>query len=307
MEIGSSPSEIRSTPMRFNPRNRGSSQITVVRVISRDDVATTGRDSNVTHTTLTSEEDEGTDGRVSIVVSVSFRSSLPMKEGSVEATGGATISHTDEVVAQSSVVRIVAGGQTSFSIGDGLSARSGVGETSRAVSTRGSGGRGVTACGVASSTSGDESTTDVSSLSRNMIPHVSCARETRDRFTTDLAINVEFSTRTIRTSESGVRVGTRTNVEGVRSSVSLGSTASRSRLTTSGNKSTTDVSSLGGNVVPGIGSAGKTRDSVTTDLAVDVELRTGRNHGKNVGVSIGSTSNVKRVRSGVSFASEAQD
>jgi len=164
--------------MRFNPGNRSSSQVTVIRVISRDDVATTGGDSNVSHTTLTSEEDEGTNGRVSIVMSESFGGSLPVNKGSVESTGGTAISHTDEVVAQSSVFRIVAGGQTSFSIGDGLSARSGVGETVRAVSTRRSGGRGVAASGEASSTSRDESTTDVSSLSRNMIPHISSARET---------------------------------------------------------------------------------------------------------------------------------
>jgi len=145
VEIRSSPSEIRSTPVRFDPGNRGSSQVTVLGIISGDDVATTSRDSNVTHTTLTSEEDEGTDGRVSIVVSESFRGGLPMDKGSVEATGRTTISHTDEVVAQSSVVRVVGVGQTSFSISDGLSARSGVGETSRAVSTRRSGGRGVSA------------------------------------------------------------------------------------------------------------------------------------------------------------------
>jgi len=140
-----------------------------------------------------------------------------------------------------------------------------------------------------------------------MIPHIGSARETRDRFTSDLAIDVEFSTGAIRTSEARVRVGAGTDVEGVRSSVSLGSTASRSTLTTSGNKSTTDVSSSGGNVVPGVGSAGKTRDSVTTDLAVDIELSTGRNSGNNVRVSIGSTSDVKGVRSRVGLSSEAQD
>jgi hypothetical protein len=307
VEVRISPSEIRSTPMRFNPCNGSSSQITVTRVISGDDVATTGRDSDVTHTTLTSEEAEGTNGRVSIRVSVSFRSGLPMDEGSVEATSRATVDPTNKMVAQSSVISVVAVGQVSLSKSDGLSAGSGVGETTRAVSTWRSGSRGVTACGVASSTSGDEGTGNVSSLRRNMVPHVSSARVTTDTFTSNLAINVEFSTGAKRANEAAVGGGARTDIEGVRSSVCLGSTTSRSTLTTSRDESTADVSAPGGNVIPGAGSTRKARDSITTKLAINIELSTRGNGSKDVGVGIGGTSDVKGVRSRVSSSAEAQD
>jgi len=290
--------------MRFDPRDGGSSQIAVTRVISGDEAFTTSRDSNVTHTTLTSEEAEGTCGRVSVVVLESIGSSVPVDEGSIETAVSTTVCQTDEVVAQSSIFRVVTVGQMSFSPGDSFTTVSGVGETMRAVTTR---RWGSSTTGITSSTGVDVSTTGISSAS-NMVPSVGGTRKTRNIFTGSLAINVEFSTRAERSNQSGVGSGGRTDIKGRGSSVgSCGATTSWGTLTTGSSESTTDVSSLGRNVVPGVGSAGKTRYSVTTDLTINIELGVCGDSCNNVGVGIGTRSDVKRFATSVNSGSEAHN
>jgi hypothetical protein len=228
VEIRVGPSEIRSTPLTFNTSDTGSSQSTRTVDISGDNAAITSGKTSMTSST-SSEEDEGACGRVFVVVSESFGGGLPMNEGGVETTGRATVSQTNEMIAHSLVFPIVGVGHMSFSPGDGLSAGSGVLETSRAVTTR--------------------------------------------------------------RSRSGGRV----------------TTAGTSRLTIIGNESTADVSSLGRNVIPDVGSARETSDSVTVDLAVDFELRVGADHSNNVGVSVGGTSDVNGFRSSMDSSGETQD
>jgi len=228
VEIRIGPSEIRSTPLTFNASDAGSSQSARTVDISRDNATITSGKASMTSST-SSEEDEGTCGRVLVVMSESFGGSLPVNEGGVETTGRATVSQTNKMIAHSLVFPIVGVGQMSFSPGDSLSAGSGVLETSRAVTTR--------------------------------------------------------------RSRSGRRVAT----------------ASTSRLSISSDESTTDVSSLRGNVVPNVGSARETSDSVTVDLAVDFELRIGADSGMNIGVSVGSTSDVNGFRSSMDSCGETQD
>jgi len=192
----------------------------------------------------------------------------------------------------------------SFSPGNGFRAGSGVSKTMGAVST----GSGDAAAGnIASSTSGDESTSDVSSTS-NMIPDIGSARETRDGVTSSLAVNVEFRTSTEGGNEARVRIRSRSDVEGVRSSVGLSrATASGSTLTTVGDESARNVSSSGRNVVPGVGGAREAGDGVATDLAVNIELGTGGDGGNDVGVGVGGSSDVKGLGTGVGSGREAQD
>jgi len=228
VEIRVGPSEIRSTPLAFNTSDAGSSQSARTIDISGDNATITSGKASMTSST-SSEEDEGTCRGVLVVMSESFGSSLPVNESSVETTGRAAVGQTNKMIAHSLVFLIVGVGQMSFSPCDGLSASSGVLETSRAVTTR--------------------------------------------------------------RSRSGGRV----------------TTAGTSRLTISSDESTTDVSSLGGDVVPDVGSARETSDSVTVDLTVDFELRVGTDHGMNVGVSVGSTSDVDGFGSSMDSSGETQD
>jgi len=188
MEIRSSPSEIRSTPLAFNTRDAGSSQSTTAIDISGDQVTATSGNSSVT-SSRSLEEDKGTCGRISIVVLESIGGGLPVNEGGIESTCRASISQTNKVIAQSSVFRVIAVGQVSFSPGNGFRAGSGVSKTMSAVST----GSGDAAAGRIASTSGDESTRDVSSLGGDMIPDIGSARVAADSLTSSLTVNVEFS------------------------------------------------------------------------------------------------------------------
>jgi len=133
VEVRIGPSEIRSAPLLFNTRDAGSSQSTRSVDISGDQVATTSRNSSMS-SSRSSEEDEGTCGRVSVVVLELSRSGVPVDKGGVEATGGAAVGQTNEMVAHSLIFFVVSVGQVSFSPGDGSGASSGVLEASGAVS-----------------------------------------------------------------------------------------------------------------------------------------------------------------------------
>jgi len=174
----------------FNDGDATSSQSTGAIDISGDNISVTSGKTGMA-VLSSSEENESTCGRGSIVMSESFRSALPMDDSRLEATCSATESQTDNMIALISVFRVIAGTKVRFSPGDSLSTVSGVGETSIAVS---SGSRGVTASRVASSTCRNPGTASIS-LTSNMIPNRSSSRKTSDGFTIGLAINVEFSTR----------------------------------------------------------------------------------------------------------------
>jgi len=227
MEIRVSPSEIRRAPFVFNSGDTTSSQSTRTVDISGDNISTTSRETSVTIFS-TSEENEGTWGRTSVIMSESFRSVLPVNESRVETTSRATKGQTNNVIAFSSVFSVIGGTNVSFSPGDSLSTVSRVGKTSITVSIRGSGsrsgGRGITASRIASSTRRNPGTTDVS-LTSNMIPDISSARKASDSFTIGLAINVEFSIGGFRANKGTVGAWGRTNVEGDRSSINLGRAA----------------------------------------------------------------------------------
>jgi hypothetical protein len=200
MEIRVGPSEVRGSPLRFNSRDTASCQRARTVDISGDDIAATSRKTSMAIFS-TSEENEGTWGRASVGVSVSIGGSSPMNDGRFETTRIAAISQTNNVITFSSVISIEGSANVSFSPGDSLSAVSGVSEASRTVSTRRSGGRSAATSREASSTGRNPGTAYVSSLGRDMIPDISCARETRVSFTADLAVNVDFSISAERANE----------------------------------------------------------------------------------------------------------
>jgi hypothetical protein len=217
VEVRVGPSEIRSTPIVFNSGDATSSQRTRTIDISGDNITTTSGKASVAILS-SSEENEGTCGRGSIVVSESFRSALPMNDSGLEATCRTTESQTNNVIALSSIVSIEGGTKVSFSPGDSLSTISGVGETSIAVSRR-SGGRGVTAGTSRLTIIGNESTADVSSPGRNVVPDGGRSRETTDSVTVDLAVDFELRVGAEQGKNGGMSVGTASDPNGFGSSM----------------------------------------------------------------------------------------
>jgi hypothetical protein len=224
VEVRISPSEIRSSPLVFDTRDTGSSQSAGTIDISGDNVATTSGKTSMTSST-SSEEHKGTYRGVSVVVSVSFGGSLPVDKGSVEATSRTTIGQTNKMITHSLVFLVVAVGQMSFSPSDGLTARSGVLETSRAVATRRSRSRSRVATASMStlSVAVDVSSTDVSSLGRNVEPGSGSTREARNSVTTNLTINFEVAISGDAANNIGVGIGGTSDVKGLRSSVNSSS------------------------------------------------------------------------------------
>jgi len=201
VEVRVGPSEIRS-PFRFNLGNTSSSQTSRAAPISGDDVTTTSGKASVTSSGGL-EETESTCRGVLVVMSESFGGGLPMDQGSVEATSRTTISQTNEMIAHSSVFTVERVGQVSSSPSDGFIARSGVLEASRAVTTRGSGSRGVTTSWGTGGT-GNVGSANVSSSGRNVIPDTGGTLASLNVFTVDLTVNVDLSTRAEDTDDAGV-------------------------------------------------------------------------------------------------------
>jgi hypothetical protein len=201
VEVRVGPTEIRS-PFSFDLGNTGSSQTSRAAPISGDDVTTTSGKTSMT-SSRGLEETESTCRGVLVVMSESFGGGLPVDQGSVEATCGSTVGQTDEMIAHSSVFTVESVGQVSSSPSDGFVARSGVLETSRAVTTGRSGSRGVTASGDIRGT-GNVGSTNVTSSGGNVIPGAGSSLASLDGFTVDLTVNVDLTTRSDDADDAGV-------------------------------------------------------------------------------------------------------
>jgi len=202
VEVRVGPTKIRS-PFSFDLGNGGSSQTSGAAPISGDNATTTSGKASMT-SSRGLEEAKSTCGRVLVVMSESFGGGLPMDQGSVEATSRSTVSQTNEMIAHSSVFTVESVGQMSSSPSDGFVTGSGVLEASRAVTTRRSGGRGVTASGGIGSV-GNIGSTDVSSSGRTVEPGRGGTLSSLDVFTGDLAVNVDGGTSAEDTDDTGVR------------------------------------------------------------------------------------------------------
>jgi len=307
MEIRISPSKIRRTPLAFNLSNATSSQSARTIDISGDNITTTSRKASMAIFS-TSKEHQGAWGRGSISMSESIRSGVPVNKSRIESTSRVSIGQTNNMIALSSIFSDKTIGQMSLSPGDSLGTGSGILEATRTVSARGSGGggRGVSTGRVASSSSRNKSATYISSTS-NMIPDIGGTRTTSDGFTIGLAVNVEFSVSDERANEGSMRAGGSTDIKGFRSGINSGRATCRSTFATSGNESAADEATLGGNVVPDVGGAGKAGDGVTADLTVNIELGIGGDLGDNVGMGVGGSSDAERFGASVDLGGEAND